>query len=134
MTDAVDETLREWRTGTFAYGATDCMLSIGRYLARTGHEDVTGQFVGRYDDAVGARAQMAAHGGVPGLMALAGAVERDGAPERGDVVEVLYRDDDGACSIGALCTGDAVALRLERGMVEVVLRLVRIGGVWHGRR
>ena len=130
--DVVDETLQQWRTEAFAYGQTDCMLSIGRYLARTGHEDVTGQFHGRYDTHEGAVEIMAEHGGVPGLMEIAGAVVRDGAPQRGDVVEVLYNDDDGACSIGAICTGDGVAVRLERGVVEIRLRLVSFRGVWRG--
>lgn len=132
MTDIVDDTLREWRRSAFVYGQSDCMLSIGRYLARTGHDDVTGQFIGRYDTAEGAQAQMEAHGGVPGLMALAGAVAKDSLPVRGDVVEVLYLDDDGITSIGAICTGDSVALRLERGAIEVRMKFVRYRGVWRG--
>lgn len=132
--DLVDETLREWRSSSFAYGRSDCMLSIGRYLARTGHEDVTGLFVGRYDTHEGAIAQMADHGGVPGLMAMAGAVPRTGDPVRGDVLEVLYQDGDDVSAIGGLCTGDAVALRLERGTVELSLRFIRFRGAWHGSR
>lgn len=132
--DVVDETLREWRTGAFVYGQSDCMLSIGRYLARTGHEDGTGQFLGRYDTAEGAIAMMRAHGGIPGLMAIAGAVPKAGPPARGDVLEVLYHDDDADVGIGGLCTGNAVALRLERGTVELNLRFVRYAGVWHGSR
>lgn len=132
--DLVDETLREWRSGIFVYGQTDCMLSIGRYLARTGHADVTGQFIGHYDTPEGALAQMLKHGGVAGLMALAGAVPKHDAPSRGDVLEVLYQDEEMLCSIGGICTGDAVALRLERGMIEVSLRFVRYRGMWHGDR
>lgn len=132
--DIVDDTLREWRSGEFIYGQSDCMLSVGRYLATTGHEDVTGQFIGRYDTADGAAEQMAVHGGVAGLMALAGAVEKDGAPDRGDVIEVLYQDGEETCGIGGICTGDSVAVRLDRGMVELSLRLVRYRGVWHGSR
>lgn len=132
--DIVDETLREWRSGVFAYGLSDCMLSIGRYLARTGHADATGRFAGRYDTAEGALAMMMDHGGVPGLMALAGARIRSGAPQRGDVLEVLYQDEATICTIGGLCTGDAVAVRLERGMVELSLRFIRYRGVWHGSR
>ncbi|MHA0335843.1 DUF6950 family protein [Sphingomonas aquatilis] len=134
MTDIVGETLREWRSGAFVYGQTDCMLSIGRYLARTGHVDVTPQFIGRYDDQAGALAQMMDYGGVPGLMAMAGAAPLDGCPSRGDVIEVMYEDDESLCSIGGLCTGDAVALRLERGMVELSLRFIRFRGAWHGSR
>jgi hypothetical protein len=131
--DIVDETLREWRSGVFTYGQTDCMLSIGRYLARTGHEDVTGLFTGRYDTQDGALAMMLDYGGVAGLMALAGAVPLQGPPIRGDVVEVLYQDDGLLCGIGAICTGDAAALRLERGMIELSLRFIKYRGAWHGR-
>lgn len=135
MTDIVDDTLREWRRGTFAYGTSDCMLSIGRYIARTGHEDVTPRFVGRYDTREGAAAMMAAHGGVSGLMELAGAVAKDGPPARGDVLEVICLDEAGeAVTVCGICTGDSVALRLERGMVEARLGLVRFRGVWHGCR
>lgn len=130
--DIVDETLREWRQGTFVYGQSDCMLSIGRYLARTGHLDVTPQFIGQYDTHEGALAQMMDHGGVPGLMALAGARVLHGPPSRGDVLEVLYQDDAEVCTIGGLCTGDAVALRMERRVVEWTLRHVKFRGAWHG--
>ncbi|SNT19382.1 DUF6950 family protein [Sphingopyxis indica] len=132
--DVVDETLREWRAGTFVYGQSDCMLSIGRYLALTGHADVTGRFVGRYDTHEGAQAMMEAHGGVPGLMALAGALAKDGTPARGDVIEVSYQRGGRDCGIGALCTGDSVALRLERGMIELRMGLIQCRGVWHGSR
>jgi hypothetical protein len=131
--DVVDETLREWRAGAFVYGQTDCMLSIGRYLARTGHKDVTGQFIGQYDTHEGALAQMLDHGGVAGLMALAGAVPLRSKPARGDIVEALYQDEAILCGIGALCTGDGVALRLERGMIELSLRFIRYRGAWAGR-
>jgi len=134
MSDIVDETLREWRRSAFVWGQSDCWLSIGKYLARTGHPDVTGQFIGRYDTQEGALAIMAEHGGAAGLMALAGAVESDEPPARGDVVEVLYQQGDGqTCSIGGICTGDSVAVRLTRGMVEVRLRLVSYLRVWRGR-
>lgn len=134
MTDIVDDTLREWRRSAFVYGQSDCMLSIGRYLARTGHEDVTGQFIGKYDTPEGAQAQMEAHGGVAGLMALAGADASTDLPQRGDVVEVLYDGDGETLAIGGICTGDSVAVRLERGMVEIRLKFIRYRGVWHGRR
>ena len=134
MTDLVDRTLAEWRAAEAVYGESDCMLSIGRYLAATGHRDVTGQFIGRYDTHAGAAAMMDAHGGVAGLVAMTGAVSKDGPPSRGDVVEVLFDDDGVTRGIGGICTGDSVALRRERGVSEVRLRMVQIGGVWHGVR
>lgn len=131
MTDLVDETLRQWRSEPAIYGQSDCMLSIGIYLARTGHRDVTGRFAGKYKTAKGARGMMARNGGVAGLMSLAGAVIKTTPPARGDVVEVMWANDE---HIGGLCTGDAVALRLEKGVVELSLRFVSIGGVWDGHR
>lgn len=130
--DIVDQTLTIWRRGSFAYGQSDCMLSIGRYLASTGHKDVTGQFVGKYDTHEGAIAMMEAHGGIPGLMALAGAVPKDGPPERGDVVEVHYEDESEQYGIGGLCTGGFVAVKRGRSVFEARLSLVKIKGVWHG--
>lgn len=132
--DIVDETLHEWRSTPFIYGQSDCMLSIGRYLARTGHKDVTGQFIGRYDDHAGAQAMIAAHDGIVGLMALSGAMPHDDEPKRGDVVEVMYREGGEVMGIGGLCTGGMAAVRLERGVVEVRLGMLEIGGSWHGMK
>jgi hypothetical protein len=126
MIDIVDETLQAWRSGALIYGESDCMLSIGDYIARRGGKDVTGDFRGRYDTRAGALAQMAAWGGAAGLINATGIERIDGAPKRGDVVTVQCEGE----SIGAICTGDAIAARLERGMVEVGLRFVRIEGVW----
>lgn len=126
MMDLVDQTLREWRTSDFAYGQTDCMLSVGRYLARAGRKDVTGLFVGRYDTQEGALVMMAEHGGAGALIAATGATPVDGRPQRGDVLALVYGED----TIGALCTGGMVAARLDRGIVEVSLRLVKWRGAW----
>lgn len=124
--DLVELTLREWRTGAHVYGQSDCMLSVGRYLAAAGARDITHRFIGRYDDEAGAHAIMAAHGGAGGLIAATGARPVEGWPERGDVLALEY----GPYSIGALCTGDMVAVRLDRGVAEAALRLVRWRGVW----
>lgn len=124
--DIVDETLREWRAGEFIWGQSDCMISIGRYLAALGARDVVPRFVGKYADETGALSMMASHGGVSGLVESTGAVSVDGAPQRGDVLELLVGEE----GIGALCTGNMVAARLDRGVVEVVLRFVKWRGVW----
>jgi hypothetical protein len=124
--DLVDQTLQEWRAGEFVYGQTDCMLSIGRYLAAAGARDSVPFFVGQYDDHRGALAMMASHGGVAGLIAATGAILVEGEPQRGDVIELAHGDD----TVGALCTGGMVAVRLDRGVVEVALRLVKWRGVW----
>lgn len=127
--DIVDQTLRNWRSGAFVYGESDCMLSIGHYLASIGARDITALFIGRYDDEAGAIAMMNRHGGAGGLIALTGATLVKGWPQRGDVIEL----EVGERSVGALCTGDMVAIRLDRGVVEVALRFVSWRGIWrHG--
>lgn len=133
MTDLVDSTLRLWRSQPFQYGGTvphvpgvgDCMLSIGEYLASCGLTDVTGMFRGRYNDEAGALAQMTAYGGAVGLVDMTGAIRTD-APVRGDVVVI----DTGQVDIGTLCTGDRIAARLDRGVVEIPLRFVRVVQSW----
>lgn len=124
--DLVDETLREWRFGTFVYGQSDCMLSVGKYLAAAGARDTTARFVGKYDDQRGALEMMARHGGAGALIAATGAVRVDGRPQRGDVLELIFGED----TVGALCTGGMVAVRLDREVVEVALRFVKWRGVW----
>lgn len=124
--DVVDQTLREWRSGAFVYGQSDCMLSIGRHLAALGAKDITERFVGQYEDWAGAQEMLRAGGGVGALIAATGAVPVDSGPARGDVVELVVGDE----TIGALCTGDMIAVRLERGVIEIALHLAKWRGVW----
>jgi len=124
--DLVDETLREWRRVPFAYSYSDCMLSVLKHLARAGAKDTTAAFIGKYHDLPGALETMAAHGGASGLLAATGALRVDGEPRRGDVLELAYGDD----TVGGLCTGGMVAVRLDRGVKEFALRFVKWRGVW----
>ena len=110
----IEQTLSLWRSTCFIWGESDCMLSIGDYIARCGGLDVTGRFRGRYGDEVGARRFLEQFGGPAGLIGLTGIPETDD-PKRGDVVVL----DTGYCKVGALCIGDRVAARLERGVIEV---------------
>lgn len=130
MSDLVDLTLQEWRRTPFIYGQSDCMLSIGRYIALCGGLDLTGQFVGKYDDHEGALDVLRNGGGVGGYVEAAGFVRVDDEPRRGDVVGLQCNDDD---EIGALCTGGMIAARLERGVVEVAAKMLRVKGVWRVR-
>lgn len=124
--DLVDRTLARWRREPFVYGSDDCMLSMGKYLAEAGARDNAAHFAGRYDSQEGALAMMADHGGAAALFDDTGAARVSGAPQRGDVLIVACGDDE----IGALCTGDMAALRLERGVAEVALRFIDVRGVW----
>ncbi len=127
--DIVDQTLKLWRSTPFQWGQSDCMLSIGDYIASIGGKDGTSMFRGLYETERQAKAHMHHFGGVAGLVALTGIPEVYGSPERGDVVALGTGDPD-VPEVGAICTGDMVAARLERGVVEVVIRLVEIKGVW----
>lgn len=125
MTDAVDDTLGMWRRGRFAWGDTDCMLSIGDYAAAQGAQDVTGLFRGRYADEPGADAMLTLYGGPSGIIDMAG-LARVSEARRGDVVVI----DTGTAHVGGLCTGAGVAIRLERGVLEINMRHARIVQAW----
>lgn len=128
MTDIIDSTLYLWRSTPFVWGEADCLLSVGDYIAARGGYDVTGLFRGTYGDEAGAMAYVGRYGGVEGLIDLAGVprVPDDREAVRGDVVAL----DTGGVIVGALCTGPGIAARLERGVIEVDRRFVRIAGAW----
>ena len=119
MIDHVDRTLQLWRSTPFTWGSRDCMLSIGDYIASRGGVDVTGLFRGTYDGEAGALAYVASYGGCVGLIDLTG-LPHVADPKRGDVV-VFFT---GETEVGALCTGEGIAMRLERGVIELPKRLV----------
>ncbi len=121
MTDLVEQTLHQWRQGSHVWGESDCMLSVGDYIAAAGHKDVTGVFRGTYDDEIGARDHIEANDGCEGLIDMTG-IPRVEEPQRGDVTLIH--------GIGALCTGHSYVLRLERGVVEINARLYRPEMFW----
>lgn len=123
--DHVDHTLKLWRSTPFEWGQRDCMLSIGDYIASRGGLDVTGYFRGTYSTQAGAMAHVEGHGGLTALIDLTGLFHTDD-PQRGDVVIL----DTGFKQVGALCTGDGIAARLERGIAEVNIEFVNIIQAW----
>lgn len=134
MTDRVDDTLRSWRQAPFVWGGViphiagygDCLLSIGEYLAALGWPDVASDFRGSYDSEAGALVYLNACGGAVGLVERVG-MPQTLAPMRGDVAVI---ENSGGGGIGALCTGDGFALRLERGVIEVNRRFITIKKAW----
>lgn len=122
MTDLVDHTLRMWRQGRHVWGQSDCMLSVGDYVAHAGGIDLTPEFRGTYATEAGAQAHLDANGDCEGLIDRMGVPRAPDAPQRGDVGVVF--------GVGALCTGDTWALRLERGVVEVNTRFAHPTAVW----
>jgi hypothetical protein len=102
------------------------MLSIGDYLASRTGQDEAMAFRGTYDDEEGALAAVARSGGLAAL------VERyrlphTFEPKRGDVVIL---DTGAGVQVGALCTGPYIAARLERGVIEIAMRLIKITHAW----
>lgn len=124
MSDLLDRTLAEWRRGSFVWGESDCLLSVGDYIAAAGHLDVTKRFRGTYSDEAGAMAYVDEYGH-DGLIDLTG-LPRVENPERGDVAVIDIGDTD----VSALCTGDSFVLRLERGTVEINARFVTVVAAW----
>lgn len=130
MMDQVDITLKEWRQTKAVYGYSDCMMSLAKYAADCGGLDVRDRYTGKYDDHAGAVAAMKASGGIEGLMAEAECVRVD-EPRRGDMVAIQTIDGE---ELGALYTGNGIAARLERGVVEVDERFVKIKSAWRVAR
>ena len=129
--DLVDETLKEWRQHNFEWGQWDCILSMSRHFARMGAPDATERFRGTYHSQEGGMAIVEAHGGMKAAMEVIGGEPVEGWPQRGDAVGFV--PNDGSEMIAALCTGDGVVIRLERGVIELPLRLVEWDGVWRAR-
>lgn len=131
MTDLVDITLSEWRQTRFAYGQTDCLLSVGAYLAALGHPPAHREFIGRCTTQEQAHALMRAHGGPQALLSRFGLPHiSPSAAQRGDVVLL-----DTGCGdmIAGLCTGGGVAARTGRGVVELQRRFFKIPYAWRAQ-
>lgn len=120
--DHVDDTLKQWRQGSHVWGESDCLLSVGDYLHQLGYADVSSKYRGTYNTEEGANAHKKDAGGPDALIDMTGAPRSDDEPKRGDVVLIH--------GVGAICTGDGYALRLDRGVVEVPRRFCSPTVVW----
>lgn len=129
--DIVDETMRAWRREPHKYGESDCVLSAAAYFVRLGAADRMPAFTGTYSDNDEAMVILAEYGGMERMMEFIGGTPINGPPERGDIIGLVADTD---YVIPALCTGDGVAARLERGVIEVNLRFIQWRGVWRGYR
>lgn len=129
MTDIVDQTLKRWRQTPFEYGAADCLLSVGDYAVSRGAPDALARFRGTYDTEDEALHHMATNGGPSGLLDRFGLLRIDPANAgRGDIVVIKPGSND--AGVGGICTGEGVALRTERGVIEVSRRFVTIVHAW----
>jgi len=127
--DLVDDTLRDWRRHPHQYGVNDCVLSAAAFFVTIGSAAGMPWFSGTYDDNDTAMAVLAELGGMERAMEIVGGTPIDGPPQRGDFIGLIA---DADYVIPALCTGDSVAARLERGVIEVKLKFVAWRGVWRG--
>lgn len=124
----IEETLKRWRQSRFAYGKTDCLMSLGAYAAEMGGKDVGAAWRGLYHTEEKAKAIIAAYGGPQGLIDLAGFPRIDPADaQRGDIVVIQIRDGD---KLGGICTGPGVAVRGERTVIELSRHLINIVFAW----
>lgn len=127
--DLVDETLRDWRRHPHRYGENDCVLSAAAYFVALGAAEAMPWFSGTYADNDEAMTVLRDLGGMERAMEVIGGTPVEGPPERGDFIGLIA---DADYVIPSLCTGDSVAARLERGVIEVRLRFVQWRGVWRG--
>lgn len=126
MTDQVDKTLKLWRASVFEWGKTDCMLSVATHAeAVTGHDPSNG-WRGTYDTEEGARARVVEAGGELAMIDWTGYKRVSGIAMRGDIVLVRMQKN----RYPGICTGDAVAFRMPRGVSEIQTRALRVIQVW----
>jgi hypothetical protein len=132
MTDHIDDTLKRWRQTEFDYGEADCLLSIGDYIKETCGINNVDNWRGTYFSQNEALTLVADNGGAHGIIDTTGLEQIDPSDaKRGDVVVIDTLTGKGLeATIGALCTGPGVAARLERGVIEIDRRFVRITHAW----
>ena len=127
MIDHIDETLAQWRSTPFEWGKRDCLLSIADYVASRTGEDWGDRFRGTYDNEAGAIAHIKNYGGEEYLIDRSG-LQWTRKPVRGDIV--LFQLGDDERKYAAICTGDAVAVRMEKGVKEISMKFTTILCAW----
>lgn len=126
--DPTDATLSDWRRTPHAYGESDCVLAAAEHFIRLGARREMPYFAGTYHDHETAMEVLGRLGGMAQVMEIIGGMPTEDAPARGDIVGLLTGED--GYFIPALCTGDGLATKLERGVVEMRFGLVEWSGVW----
>lgn len=123
--DLVAETLEYWRQVPFKYGNEDCLMSIANYLHVATGTDHGARYRGKYNDENGAAKFVAEHGGMVRMMMRTG-LDTTEKPKRGNVAIVVIN----GVEVAGICTGDAVALRLLRGVAEINSAFVTFVKIW----
>lgn len=124
MKDNVDITLELWRSTPFEWGNSDCLLSIADYVKLCTGKDFGAPFRDTYCTELGALAHVSDAGGEMALIDASG-LPVSVFPVRGDILLV-----DAEKPVAALCTGQGMAMRLKRGVVEIDIRFVKVLKAW----
>lgn len=120
----VDETKALWRRSRFAWGRTDCLMSVADHVFRVTGRDPAARWRGCYDTEDAARSLLEAYGGTVGIMeaGLAGIGIRHGARAYGAPVVC----DLGGEHVAGLDAGARIIFMAEgRGMIETRAPVVR---------
>lgn len=133
---ALDAAVREarnlWRSTAFAWGLTDCQMSCADFGLLVTGSDPARLWRGTYCTEEGARAVIAAAGGVVAMMeqglATIGAQSILGhaEPQCGDIVCGRFPEAE----IGGLCLGRVAMFRRPTGAIEIPMRLLKLSGAW----
>ena len=124
MNYIVSKTLKKWRQSEFVWGSDDCLLSLADYLVDCGYEDFGAIFRGTYNDEAGAKRHIENWGGEVNLIYSTGLSFTE-KPVEGDIVLVEMNDP-----ITGLCTGERIAFRTERGVIEIEMRFLNLIHAW----
>lgn len=123
-------TLRHWRASAFAWGESDCLMSVMTYARDLCGRDPGAPWRSRYSDEAGALVFLDEAGGpVPLLDAALGSAgfARTDPPVRGDIVVARVLGFE----IGGLWLGATAAFRLAgRGTAEVRSDRVKVVAAW----
>ena len=123
--DCVDKTLKIWRSTSFERGKNDCMLAIADYVLLRDGVDFGAKYRGTYTDEAGALDWIEREGGETAMMDASG-LARLSQAVRGSIVLIHYAGN----FIPGICTGEGVAFRMVRGVLELRLKSLKIVGVW----
>lgn len=125
MNDVVSQTLKKWRQTNFVWGKSDCLISLADYLIDCGYKDFAIPFRNNFNDEIGAGEFIENYGGEIQIINTTNLKETNN-PVRGDIVLVYMLKT----KITGLCTGENIAFRTVRGVVEIRSHLLEQIKAW----
>lgn len=124
--DAVDITLDKWKRNKFNWVEENCLLSLADYLLEVGFPDYGEYFRNSFNDENGALKHVSNFGSVENIISEFTGFEETVNPIRGDLVVVKMQETH----FPGLCTGEGVAFRTEKSMLEIQKRFLTIVKAW----